>query len=134
MSTITLDYIRELYMQRPALMASLKITEREGAIIHFVRKERKATAAQVADEFGISIQNASTSLKRLYEKGYLSRGELTHETGGIEYSYSFRVGKESNVKTLSNTPAQKAGESALSSLNGIDFSAIKFPSLGSPDL
>lgn len=94
MSTITLDYIRELYMQTPALMAYLKITEREGAIIHFVRKERDATSVMVADEFGLSIQNASTSLKRLHEKGYLFRKEISHETGGIEYSYSFRVGKE----------------------------------------
>lgn len=35
----------------------------------------------------VSIQNASSKLKRLYEAGYLVRSTREADTGGIEYTY-----------------------------------------------
>ena len=35
----------------------------------------------------ISIQNASTQLRKLYDKGYLIREKLPNKSGGFEYRY-----------------------------------------------
>jgi predicted transcriptional regulator len=42
---------------------------------------------QVAAIFGISLQSASARLKKLFDKGYLTRKEVAAETGGIEFIY-----------------------------------------------
>jgi predicted transcriptional regulator len=46
-----------------------------------------AGSPQVAAVFGVSIQSASARLKKLFDKGYLTRTEVAAETGGIEHIY-----------------------------------------------
>lgn len=106
---MTYDDIRKLYIESGQSIKMLAISSREQAIIHFVNKNRKATAGDIAVEFFCSIQNASTSLKRLCEKGYMYRTEGSHSSGGLEYEYSVRteVGGKSRVKTISNTSAHE---------------------------
>jgi hypothetical protein len=49
---------------------------------------RTATFAEVA---GISIANASTKFKQLWEQGFLMRAEGAADSGGVEYLYR-RIG------------------------------------------
>jgi hypothetical protein len=57
-------------------------------LLDFVVSQNNTTTANVAKELKISVQNASTRLKRLTEEGYIIRSEETSLTGGIEYIYS----------------------------------------------
>jgi len=38
-------------------------------------------------DLGISVQNASTRLKKLVSQGYILRSEEVAESGGIEFIY-----------------------------------------------
>ncbi len=57
-----------------------------------VISHRSTTTAKVAEELNISVQNASTRLKRLAEEGFLLRVEEAADTGGKEFVYQV-VGK-----------------------------------------
>jgi hypothetical protein len=60
--------------------------------LKFALKRREARAADYANSHGkVSITNASTKFKQLWEQGFLLRREATAESGGVEYIY-FRVG------------------------------------------
>jgi hypothetical protein len=48
-------------------------------------------AAGLAQTLGISLTNASTKLKQLWDSGYLMRDEVASATGGNEFVYS-RIG------------------------------------------
>lgn len=56
-------------------------------LLDFIATHRSSTTANVAEALSISVQNASTRLKRLYEEGYVMRVEETAESGGREYVY-----------------------------------------------
>lgn len=56
-------------------------------IIDFVYAEQQATTSKVASELDISVQNASTKLKKLATEGYLLRSEEAAESGGKEFLY-----------------------------------------------
>ncbi|QBF24408.1 DNA-binding protein [Pseudomonas tructae] len=58
------------------------------SLLELVLKKRSVTTAWVATELDISVQNASTKLKRLVEEGYIMRREEAAESGGIEYVYA----------------------------------------------
>lgn len=47
----------------------------------------KTSAPDVAIETGISIQNASTKLRKLYDMGWLLRDRKNDLTGGCYYAY-----------------------------------------------
>lgn len=53
----------------------------------YILKQGQVTAAKVAGDLDISVQNASTQLKKLVNQGVVMRSEATAETGGIEYIY-----------------------------------------------
>ncbi|MBH2029321.1 MAG: MarR family transcriptional regulator [Moraxellaceae bacterium] len=57
-------------------------------LLDFVLNRKNVTTSSVAKELNISVQNASTRLKRLVAEGYLIRSEEPSITGGIEYLYS----------------------------------------------
>lgn len=56
-------------------------------LLDFIAAHHSSTTAKVAEALSISVQNASTRLKRLYEEGYVMRIEETAETGGREFVY-----------------------------------------------
>lgn len=56
-------------------------------LLDLIAAHRSSTTADVAEALNISVQNASTRLKRLYEEGYLMRIEETAESGGREFVY-----------------------------------------------
>lgn len=58
------------------------------ALLEMVLSKRSVTTAQAAVDLDISVQNASTKLKKLVEEGYIMRREEVAESGGIEYVYA----------------------------------------------
>jgi predicted transcriptional regulator len=58
------------------------------ALINYVLEKKTTSAAELASDLDLTVQNASTRLKKMVEHGYIRRLELVAETGGIEYSYS----------------------------------------------
>jgi len=56
-------------------------------LLDLIATHRSSTTANVAEALNISVQNASTRLKRLYEEGYVMRIEETAESGGREFVY-----------------------------------------------
>lgn len=57
------------------------------ALVHYVLQQGQVTTSQVAADLGLSVQNASTRLKKLVQEGYFLRVEEVAETGGIEFKY-----------------------------------------------
>ena len=64
---------------------SLTISSKE--LIDYVLIKGNSLVSQVASDLGISVQNASTRLKKLVMDGYILRNEVVAESGGIEYIY-----------------------------------------------
>lgn len=62
------------------------------ALLELVVNNREATTAEAAAALDISVQNASTRLKRLSDEGFLLRTEATAESGGKEFVYQV-IGK-----------------------------------------
>ncbi|KLP56448.1 hypothetical protein ABR39_09595 [Enterobacter genomosp. O] len=56
-------------------------------LLDFIVKKHKTTTAEAAAGLDISVQNASTRLKRLAEEGFLLRSEESAESGGKEFIY-----------------------------------------------
>ena len=57
-------------------------------LLDFVLSQRGVSTASVAKALGISVQNASTRLKKLSNEGLIMRSEASSLTGGIEFLYS----------------------------------------------
>lgn len=56
-------------------------------IVNYIYENGQATTATISSHLDISVQNASTKLKRLFSEGYILRIEETAETGGKEFIY-----------------------------------------------
>lgn len=56
-------------------------------VVDFVLARSTVSVSEVAIHLDISVPNASTTLKRLKEQGYMVRTEERAPTGGIEYFY-----------------------------------------------
>jgi len=83
--------IRKIILRNQPLVKFLMLTERQVNIIILTRDRGKVTSSVVAWFFKISIQNASTQLKRITEKGYLRKTETISKSGGIEYIYEYGI-------------------------------------------
>lgn len=57
-------------------------------MLYFVLGRQRVSTATVAKALGISVQNASTRLKKLANEGLIMRFEESSPTGGIEFLYS----------------------------------------------
>ncbi|HKV08338.1 MAG TPA: DNA-binding protein, partial [Thermoanaerobaculia bacterium] len=61
------------------------------AAFRFALERTGARASEFAAAAQISLTNASTKLKQLWEQGFLLRRENLAPSGGIEFEY-FRIG------------------------------------------
>jgi hypothetical protein len=61
------------------------------AAFRFALERASARASELAAAAQISLTNASTKLKQLWEQGFLLRRENLASSGGIEFEY-FRIG------------------------------------------
>lgn len=64
------------------------ISQASRQLLDYVLERRCVLASQVAADLEISVQNASTRLKRLVQEGYILRTEDVASSGGVEYRYS----------------------------------------------
>ncbi len=64
-----------------------ELTSSTSQLLDYVLTKKGVLAAQVAADLDISVQNASTRLKKLVSEGYILRTEVAAESGGIEYIY-----------------------------------------------
>ncbi|KAA0851290.1 winged helix-turn-helix domain-containing protein, partial [Enterobacter hormaechei] len=58
------------------------------ALLDVVLGRNGVSTANVAKSLNISVQNASTRLKKLSSEGVIMRSEVSSPTGGIEFIYS----------------------------------------------
>lgn len=58
------------------------------ALLDVVLSRDGASTANVAKALNISVQNASTRLKKLVSEGVIMRSEVSSPTGGIEFIYT----------------------------------------------
>lgn len=56
-------------------------------LLDVVMSNRSVTTTQVAQALEMSVQNASTRLKRLSEEGFITRVEMSAGSGGKEFIY-----------------------------------------------
>lgn len=56
-------------------------------LLDYVLAKKEVTASRVAQDLDMSVQNASTQLKKLVNQGFIMRSEATAESGGIEFVY-----------------------------------------------
>jgi hypothetical protein len=56
-------------------------------IFDFLLSRGLTTANEVAEEFKLKLNNASTKLKALFEEGFVLRQDQKSTSGGIEYFY-----------------------------------------------
>lgn len=79
---------RKLMLECPEVVRASVLSETQIEIARLVhRLPTPIYSRDIADRMGISIQNASTQLKRLARSGYVSRHEVISKTGGIEFEY-----------------------------------------------
>ena len=64
-----------------------KLTSASTELVSYVLTKGSVGASQTAEDLGISVQNASTRLKKLVNEGYILRTEDVAESGGIEFVY-----------------------------------------------
>ena len=57
-------------------------------LLEYVLRNGSVLASQVAADLDLSVQNASTRLKKLVADGYIMRTEDVAESGGIEFQYA----------------------------------------------
>lgn len=63
------------------------LTPSSKELLDYVLKNSPILASKVSSYLDISIQNASTRLKKLVNEGYILRTDVIAESGGIEYEY-----------------------------------------------
>ena len=66
---------------------NLLLTGSQIDTVRWVGGRKFATAADLSLVLGVSIQNASSKLNRLYKSGYLERLTTSAKSGGIEHIY-----------------------------------------------
>ncbi|MDD2335819.1 MAG: hypothetical protein PHD01_04495 [Geobacteraceae bacterium] len=57
------------------------------ALLDYIFTNLSVTTSRVANDLHISVQNASTQLKKMVNLGFLMRSEEIAESGGLEYIY-----------------------------------------------
>ncbi|WKD23593.1 hypothetical protein NDQ71_00330 [Pseudoalteromonas sp. KG3] len=78
-----------LAMLNPALrarMKSLEISSGDEDIL-FCIDMGENTSSKIANSLATSVQSISLRLKKLRDKGYLTRTEVKAESGGYEFEY-----------------------------------------------
>lgn len=83
------DNIRKTILENHSTIKELMLSDRQIEIIKSAGLG--LTSIMIAGCYDITINNASSQLKKLYDKGYLSREEFISESGGIEYIYKRRI-------------------------------------------
>lgn len=71
----------------PYQVGLLKLSKTQLIVLQSIKEGEEVTPSQIADRCGLSSSWASSLLKRLAEKYYLTRSCMQQLTGGVEYRY-----------------------------------------------
>jgi len=66
---------------------TLLLTKDQIKLVKYVARFKWVKAFVISEREGISVQNASGKLNRLYQAGYLQRYSMSAKSGGLEYIY-----------------------------------------------
>jgi DNA-binding MarR family transcriptional regulator len=83
--------LRIFFAHYPLLIKSVAINRNQRDLVFLIDSVESVTSREIADKLDISIESASSRLKTLYEKGYLTRENIMADSGGIEYWYSSNI-------------------------------------------
>ncbi|CED71532.1 transcriptional regulator, MarR family [Aliivibrio wodanis] len=72
----------------PHQVGLLKLSKTQLIVLQSIKEGEEVTPSQIADRCGLSSSWASSLLKRLVEKYYLTRQDNSRLSGGIEFSYN----------------------------------------------
>lgn len=81
------DQLMKLYLNQSADINAIKISMAQIHIVVFVQDNPGCTTRAMAKVLNITVANSSVRLARLFMIGYLTRTEITADTGGLEYEY-----------------------------------------------
>ncbi|ELH0894233.1 MarR family transcriptional regulator [Vibrio fluvialis] len=72
----------------PHQVALVKLSKTQLKVLNSIKAGEKVTAVEIARRCSLSNSFASTLLKTLIQKGYLTRKAMIERTGGVEFGYS----------------------------------------------
>lgn len=79
----------------PHQVGLLKLSKTQLIVLQSIKEGEEVTPSQIADRCDLSSSWASSLLKRLAEKYYLTRSCMQQLTGGVEYRYiKYNYGNE----------------------------------------
>lgn len=79
---------RQAYLKNFNRSKYLAISNAEFKLLQFIELNKVTDATELAHAFQKSVQQTSTQLKRLLDKGYLVRKDITDPSGGRLFEYS----------------------------------------------
>ncbi|MEL6113780.1 MarR family transcriptional regulator [Photobacterium sp. SP02] len=71
----------------PQQVGQVKLSKTQLRVLQAMRKGEQVTPSQIADRCDLSNSWASTLLRRLSEKAYVTRQAFACPAGGVEYVY-----------------------------------------------
>ena len=71
----------------PHQVALVKPSKTQLKVLNSIKVGEQVTAVEIANRCSLSMSFASTLLKTLMQKGYLTRKTMTERTGGVEFGY-----------------------------------------------
>lgn len=82
-----------LMVETPNFIREKLLSDRELELFNDVKfqEEDGMTSSFLSLHWSVSVQHASTVLKKLYKKGYLKRTNQSAESGGDEYVYRVAI-------------------------------------------
>ncbi|MFY0656382.1 MAG: MarR family transcriptional regulator [Neptunomonas phycophila] len=81
------EIIRVLMVNDLDSIKSLMLTKNDLEILSWIDGEGETPASALAMRNGVTVVNASTKLKKLFDQGYLNRTLRSSKSGGDEYLY-----------------------------------------------
>jgi hypothetical protein len=89
LNNVIRETIRKLVIDgHSAEIRALLLNSNQLDLVARVKRVDTLRASLLSHSDGVSIQNASSKLNRLYSTGYLKRTETSADSGGLEYFYS----------------------------------------------
>ncbi|AMM27741.1 helix-turn-helix domain-containing protein [Acinetobacter pittii] len=86
-AAVALDQPLAIRLEDGIRLLGPTLTKSNLEIYELLKIKKKLTTSQLASLMDLSVQNASSKLKKLVDDGYILRFEETAETGGIEFIY-----------------------------------------------
>jgi hypothetical protein len=65
----------------------IKLNQANKELLDFIISKKEVTTSMVVEHFGVSAQNASGKLKKLYNQGVILGSKEVAESGGLEFIY-----------------------------------------------